>query len=1306
MAVGVEAVFFDLGDTLGVAELDPLLRRLTGFHLFPFVTSLLEELARRGLRAGIVSNTGEETGDAIEVVLEPTGVLTLLQPQLRIYSADVGLRKDTPEIFRLAAGRAGLADAPDRCVYVGEDVAERMVAQGAGMRVCPHPLLLWEVVDLQPLRFVRVTLPLGPREQWYRELRAHPFVPLQVSGLDGREVIGITSERTRGAFAALGLALEPLGDPELPSAADLFLVRDDASNNFGISGPTRGAFDRGDGPLVLASRSSEHLIALRANRQLSDLQLEGARHGHTVKLVADPLLLEPLFGQAAPRTNLGGFAAASVTLSPVEREHLGRIGRDFIIDRIERYSGHLPISHGGTTMIRSRHVAHADNAAVVRQLAEDLESAGDGRLKVRLLPFTHRGRTLYNVEAELRGASDELVLVTAHLDSTAAFSAGYDEATDAAPGADDDASGVAAVVDCAAQLVALAEARALGRSLRFVLFNAEEEGLVGSRVYARLQRSLGAKIVAVFHMDMIAFNKAPPASWEVHVGYPESLDVERRSLELARLVQALTKQVAPRLEAPVLFDSGAKPEGDPAAGRSDHASFHAYGYAACVSSERFFGGDDADANPNYHRQEDRVDAAGFDADFAADISRVLATASWVLARATPTDLKTYTAAHSLTGSAMARGNPREFDSRKAVGAQRSITALGPLDRARRDQEFGASTTGLAAVIREAPTVFALTDARRETPADRVGRSGWSLIDKALAYMSRQVVGFGSEGAPSFQADPSVQRTAGGGAAVHLQQSYHGIPVFQMAHTVRFAPSGDLLDAPGKAAVIEDAVDTLPKLAAEAAVRRAAEYLVGTGAGLHETDEFGQAHPLPTIDISGFAPQVAAAFSLPERPTVFEKGPFENAIPAHLVMFVQPQRTRLAWHTVLTFPDYADQYVVIVAADAPGGEILYSRRTLSRAVAQGRVYEFSPGVAERRLVEFPRPLSDYPVMPSTPLAGFPSDWVAVNVAQGNSTQATLGTSTQTLVGVDQKGTIVFDPADAYGDDQKLLNIFYFCNYMHDFLFVLGFDEAAGNFQKTNFTHTGLSGDFVRARSHSGPVFGTANMSTGPDGLPPLMNMGLVVSTNRHTAFDADVVFHEFSHGLTERLIGGPLDEHSLAALQSGGMGEGWGDFFALSVQNFFRASEKTVTGDWVLNRPGGLRRAPYDDNYPFTYADLRASPEVHDIGEVWCATLLMLVRRMQAVLGDKRSAYRLAWQIVVDGLKLTPANPTFLQARDAILLALDHLAATGRIAPATYSAARKVSWEAFARFGMGVNAQSEDADNVDDIVADFALPPGI
>ena len=124
-------------------------------------------------------------------------------------------------------------------------------------------------------------------------------------------------------------------------------------------------------------------------------------------------------------------------------------------------------------------------------------------------------------------------------------------------------------------------------------------------------------------------------------------------------------------------------------------------------------------------------------------------------------------------------------------------------------------------------------------------------------------------------------------------------------------------------------------------------------------------------------------------------------------------------------------------------------------------------------------------------------------------------------------MTFNPADpATGDDQKVLNIFYYCCYMHDFAYLLGFREADGNFQTNDFGRGGAGGDPVDAQSFSGAVSGTANMSTPPDGSSPTMHMGLFTATNRHTAFDSTVVFHEFTHGISNRLVGGPMNTNAL------------------------------------------------------------------------------------------------------------------------------------------------------------------------------------
>jgi extracellular elastinolytic metalloproteinase len=479
----------------------------------------------------------------------------------------------------------------------------------------------------------------------------------------------------------------------------------------------------------------------------------------------------------------------------------------------------------------------------------------------------------------------------------------------------------------------------------------------------------------------------------------------------------------------------------------------------------------------------------------------------------------------------------------------------------------------------------------------------SVISRALTLLRNErarAAGFagtrGSDGS-DFVPDPVPQRTSSAAQVVHFQQFYRGVPVFRTGHTVRFAPQGQDADVLGEGVVFTVEVDTAPSLLAAQAVAMAAKHLASIRPRKSK-DEFGQEFEETPLKLDGFEPKVIVAFpTLPSQPTVLDwvasstqdenqsTKPFSKPVPAHLVIFDQPAGPRLGWYAVFSREAQFEQFAVIVSADAKPGEILYLRDMMHMARTRGNVFEFSPGVADRAMIDMPRPITDYPIMPSTPLAGFPADWVDTDKTDGNSTIATLGFTNDSLSGTLNGNVIEFSPVDPSSDDQKVLNIFYFCNYMHDFLYTLGFDEAAGNFQKVDFTHMGVGGDTVEAHAHSGAVRGTANMETAADGTPPTMNMGLVVSSGRHTALDADVVFHEYTHGLTNRLVGGTRQGHTLDAPQSQGMGEGWSDFFSLTIQNYFRAQhgqpERVVTGTWVLNNQTGIRTNPYDDKYPFT-----------------------------------------------------------------------------------------------------------------------------
>jgi FMN phosphatase YigB (HAD superfamily) len=115
--------------------------------LFPYVMALLRSLADRGLRLGLISNTGDMDGANVDAILNKAGIRDFFDASLRLYSKDVGLKKDSPEIFRVAAQRAGLAGMPQACLFVGEDETERGFAIDAGLQACPHPLLVNEVLD-------------------------------------------------------------------------------------------------------------------------------------------------------------------------------------------------------------------------------------------------------------------------------------------------------------------------------------------------------------------------------------------------------------------------------------------------------------------------------------------------------------------------------------------------------------------------------------------------------------------------------------------------------------------------------------------------------------------------------------------------------------------------------------------------------------------------------------------------------------------------------------------------------------------------------------------------------------------------------------------------------------------------------------------------------------------------------------------------------------------------------------------------------------------------------------------------------
>src|SRR5262249_40378173 len=145
---------------------------------------------------------------------------------------------------------------------------------------------------------------------------------------------------------------------------------------------------------------------------------------------------------------------------------------------------------------------------------------------------------------------------------------------------------------------------------------------------------------------------------------------------------------------------------------------------------------------------------------------------------------------------------------------------------------------------------------------------------------------------------------------------------------------------------------------------------------------------------------------------------------------------------------------------------------------------------------------------------------------------------------------------------------------------------------------------------------------------------------------------------------PSNADALDSIQSGGMGEGWSDWWALmltqkpsDLQNSGRSLGTYVLGE-TLNDPG-IRREKYSYNKlidPITLGAFNGSNEVHDAGEIWCSALWDLNWLLIGKYGFDPDMYHgtggnnLELHLVMDALKLQPANPSFLEARDAILQA--------------------------------------------------------
>jgi hypothetical protein len=256
-------------------------------------------------------------------------------------------------------------------------------------------------------------------------------------------------------------------------------------------------------------------------------------------------------------------------------------------------------------------------------LTDILEGLSDSDLRafVEAMLALHPWHPWWQKASAIPGIGAEIVIVGAHMDSTAGFEPGYSAPSDPAPGSDDNGSGTAGVLSLARYFAGWRDK--LTHTLRFCFFNAEESGLVGSKAYASHLKAMGAPIRAVYCTDMIGFNSDANRLFELHAGFTDPT-IRDLSVPLAEEVAAAAAAYGELAPAQIYKGTGysGAPDRDiydGAINRSDHAAFHQQGYPALLGSEDFFVNlgtePGSDPNPNYHRESDTV----VDTSYAKDI---------------------------------------------------------------------------------------------------------------------------------------------------------------------------------------------------------------------------------------------------------------------------------------------------------------------------------------------------------------------------------------------------------------------------------------------------------------------------------------------------------------------------------------------------------------------------------------------------------------------------------------------------------------------------------------------------------------
>ncbi len=625
----------------------------------------------------------------------------------------------------------------------------------------------------------------------------------------------------------------------------------------------------------------------------------------------------------------------------------------------------------------------------------------------------------------------------------------------------------------------------------------------------------------------------------------------------------------------------------------------------------------------------------------------------------------------------------------------------------------------------------------------IQRAGDLGIDRNDPH--RAIKAFLVENAALFEHGPEVLTNAtitrefvsahNGMRTVIWQQHLDGIPVFETLLKGHITQDGRLVNI---------ASHFLPEIETAANMDRSrrlelalATPISATQALVIASADIGEQISLDDITSTGAPP------AAPKRKQIFTAAPLLGDASAELVWVPMSRSSvRLCWRVLFMSRSLSEGFQTVV--DATSGEVLVRHnRTKHFTPATYKVYTSdsprpgTPGWPAPITFEFPQVEREVVTLAALSQTASPQGWIRDN---DNSTPGPNVVASVKLLTdpptpplpppqgspfrvFDFPLSLSADPS-AYGD-AAAVNLFYWCNWMHDKLYDLGFTAAAGNFQED---------DPVIAYAQYGT--NDAGFTTWPDGTSPLMFMSRWTAPNPHRdgALAAEVILHEYAHGLSDRWVGGgvtiPTNQE-----QPAGLSEGWSDFYALALLS---KPTDNVNGSYPIggyvayqwygfshNYYYGVRRYPYTHDMtknPLTFKDIdplqrdncasgapysplivsiwsgpcldTPADEWHSVGEVWCVTLWEARRNMMGKYPPS-IANLIMLQLVTDGMNLGPLFPTFIQARDAILQA-DIVNNCGEN--------WFELWAAFMKRGMGWLASAPPSTTTSGVAESFDAPP--